>query len=875
MKKKNYAVTSNVNEIYNEVSKLKVEDLMKKYQININGLTEQEVEDSLDLHGENVIDQIKEKPWYVYLVKAFFAPFSAILILISIILFFTDVVFAEASEKSYSSFTIILAIVTISSLFEFFQNFRANKAAAELKDMVSNTIKVRRNKNELEIPIDQVVIGDIIILSAGDMIPADVRIISNKDLFVGQSSLTGESAPVEKYSECSYAEITGITDLDNICFMGTNIISGTAVAVVVATGSETYFGKMANTLLAEKSKTSFEKGIDNISKLLIRFVLIMAPVIFLTVAITKKDVFGAFLFAVSIAVGITPELLPMILASTLGKGAITMAKNKTIVKNMNSIQSFGAMDILCTDKTGTLTEDKIILEKYLDVHGNPDERVLRHAFLNSYFQTGLKSNIDIAVIERANNNNLNNILENYQKEDEIPFDFSRRKMSVVLKDKTGKRQLITKGAVEEMLETCSFAEYKGEVLPTEENLKQEAIEMAENLNKDGLRVVAIAQKNEIHDVNTFGVNDEKDMVLIGFVGFLDPPKESAKYAIKALNKSGVKVIVLTGDNEYISKKVCGQVGIPNENIILGNNIDELSDEELFNICESTNILAKLSPMQKLRVINVLQANGHVVGYMGDGINDAPALNNADVGISVDSAVDIAKESADIILLEKDLMVLEKGIISGRKTFGNLIKYVKMAVSSNFGNMFSVLAASIFLPFLPITPVQILAQNLLYDISQVTIPTDKVDKEYILNPKKWDARGIKNFTLYMGPLSSIFDIIIFIILYFLMKANSVELASIFQTGWFLFGLVSQTLVVHLIRTPKLPFIQSRASKSLTISTLIIVAIALVLPFTGVGAALGLVHIPLVFYAYLFATILLYGICTQVIKKVYVKKYNEWI
>lgn len=866
---------ANLNRIEDEIAILSVSDFLEKYNINEDGLNERQVEDSYDLHGPNIIEQTKPKPWYIYLLRSFITPFNLVLLAVCAILLFTDVILALPGEKSYTSIIIILSIVLISSIFEFIQSYKANKAANSLKKLVSNTCTVKRDGQTSEIDISEVVIGDIIHLSAGDMIPADVRIVANKDLFVAQSSLTGESEPVEKFAELSKTEIKGLSDLDNICFMGTNVISGSSVAIVIAVGGETYFGQMASMLSAEKPKSNFEKGIDSISKLLLRITLIMVPIIFAIIAFTEHDIFGAFIFSISIAVGLTPELLPMILATTLGKGAIAMSKQKTIVKSMSTIQTFGAMDILCTDKTGTLTEDKIILEKYLDIHGNEDMRILRHSYLNSYFQTGLKSNIDFAIIERARKNKLDDILENYTKIDEIPFDFSRRRMSIVLLDKTGKRQLITKGAVEEMIGICSFAEYGNTVIPITEEIKREALEISEKLNNDGLRVVAVAQKNEVHDIDVFGVQDESKMVLIGFVGFLDPPKKSSKKAIKVLKENGIRTIVLTGDNELITKTVCDKVGIANKNIMLGNDMDSLSDEELLKVCEETSIFAKLSPAQKLRIVNVLQSNGHVVGFMGDGINDSPALRAADVGISVDTAVDIAKESADIILLEKDLMVLEEGMIQGRRTFGNLIKYIKMATSSNFGNVFSILIASIFLPFLPILPIQILVQNLLYDFSQITIPTDNVDKEYLEKPRKWDTDSIKKFMVYLGPLSSVFDCMMFAILYFVLKANTIEMQGLFNTGFFVFGLVSQTMIVHFIRTNKIPFIQSKASRPLFVSTVIIIAIACVLPYTEIGTAFGFVHLPAVFFAYLVGTILLYGIATQIMKKIFIKKQGQWI
>ena len=858
-----------VKDLYEETGVLSREDFIKEYNINTNGLSEQEAEELLEFHGENVIEKTQEKPWFIKLVKSFLDPFSLILIAISIVLFIMG---------EYSSVTIIIFIVIVGGLMEFIQEFRSSNAAEKLKEMVSSTCTVLRDEEVKEISMAEVVPGDIIGLSAGDMIPADVRIISNKDLFIGQSSLTGESEPIEKFTETtkkSIEEVTSLSDLDNICFMGTNVISGSAQAVVISTGNETYFGNMAEDLSAEKPKTAFEKGVDNIGGLLIKSTLIMVPIIFLSVFITKGNFFEALLFSVAIAVGLTPELLPMILSSTLARGAVVLSKRKTIVKSLNSIQSFGAMDILCTDKTGTLTEDKIILEKYLDIHGNPDNRVLRHAFLNSYFQTGLRNAMDIAIINRAKQNELFESVERFEKVDEIPFDFNRRRMSVVLMDKTLKRQLITKGAVEEMLSICSWAEYQGNVIPLTSNIKEEALEIIEELSKDGLRVIAVAQKNEIHDVSTFGIGDESEMVLLGFVGFLDPPKASAKTSIELLNKNGVRVIVLTGDNELVTKSVCSRVGINTKDVVLGTQIEEMSDEELYDVAKRCDIFAKLSPMEKSRIINVLQNNNHTVGFMGDGINDSLALTNSDVGISVDTAVDIAKESADIILLEKDLNVLEKGVLEGRKTFGNLIKYVKMAVSSNFGNMFSVLAASIVLPFLPITPIQILIQNLFYDISQVAIPFDNVDKEYVNKPRTWNTKSVARFMIHLGPISSIFDIIMFLVLWFILKINTVEQQIAFQTGFFVYGLLSQTVIVNIIRTGKLNIIKNRGSKLLIISTIIVAVLACVLPFTGLSRLIGLVILPAQYYGYLIAICAVYAVLLQVVKKVYTRRYKEWL
>ena len=705
------------------------------------------------------------------------------------------------------------------------------------------------------------------------MIPGDVRFIEAKDLFIDQSSLTGESNPVEKYS-INKGE-SDINSISNIGFMGTNIVSGSATAIILTTGNNTYFGSMAKSLSTYHEKSRFEKGVDSISSLLIRFMLVMVPVIFIANLLTKDNPVDSLIFGITIAVGLMPEMLPVIMTSTLAKGAVNMSKNKVIVKRLGSIQTFGEMDVLCTDKTGTLTEDEIILERYMDAEGNEDSRILRHAFLNSHFQTGLKNLIDTAIINRAEKENMGILKEKYICEDEIPFDFSRRRMSVVLKDDTGKRQLITKGAVDEMLSICSYVEIKGTVEPLTEDMLQKAIAVYEKYNNDGLRIVAIAQKNEIHDVKTFGTYCEKDMVLIGFVGFLDPPKESAKTAITTLNRHGVKVVVLTGDSEGVAVNVCKKLNINVEGKLTGKDVEAMDDETLRIKCENCNLFSKLSPFQKKRVVMALQENGHTVGYMGDGINDALPLKQSDVGISVDSAVDIAKETADIILLEKDLNVLEEGVIGGRKTFANISKYLKMAISGNFGNMLSVVIASIFLPFLPLLPIHILIQNLLCDFAQLGMPFDKVEDEYISTPKKWETKGLKSFMFNFGTISTLLDIACFLVLWYVLKYNSIEMAVHFQTGWFLFGIISQTLIIHMIRTHKIPFMQSMASKQLLISTISVVLITLFIGFTRFATTFDLVQLGSNYLIWLGILMLGYIIIVQIMKKAYIKIHHEWI
>ena len=677
-----------ISKMYGIVGTIPKEEFIQKYHVTPNGLSTEEANERLRNLGLNEIKQAKPKKWYHYFLESLFSPFNCILLGIVAVLIYTDIYLSPT--PSYANIIVIAILVTASTLLDFFEEYRSNKAAEELKEMVATTTTVIRNNKEIQIPIKEVTLGDIVLLSAGSMIPADLRIIESKDLYVGQSSLTGESDSVKKSvdTELKIEELESIADLDTICFMGTNVISGSAKGVVVKTADSTYFGKIAHTLTQGKPKTAFQKGIENISRLLIRFMLIMIPLVFILNA-WKHDIITAFTFAVAIAIGITPLLLPVILSSSLSKGAVRMSKKKTIVKKLDSIQNFGAMNILCTDKTGTLTEDKIVLEKYLDINGDEDIRILKHAFLNSYFQTGLKGNIDEAVIKRGIENNLDDLKNKYKKIDEIPFDFSRRRLSVIVSDGQ-KNQLITKGAVEEILEICSFVDYKGQVSNITKDMKENIRKISKKLNEEGLRVVAVCQKNDIIGITHFDVSDEKNMVLLGFIGFLDPPKESAKQSVEKLNHAGIRVIVLTGDNAEVTRCICNKVGIKSKNIILGNKLDKLSDMAVLRLLKKTNIFAKLSPIQKARLVRLLREDGNIVGYMGDGINDSPSLTNSDVGLSVDTAVDIAKESADIILLEKDLNILLDGVTEGRRTFVNLMKYIKLATSFNFGEVTSVI-----------------------------------------------------------------------------------------------------------------------------------------------------------------------------------------
>lgn len=872
------------------------------------GLEPGKVEENRSEYGSNKVTREKKKTLPQRLAGAFINPFTAILFCLALVSSFTDMNFPHFSlfgcvPKDFDCLTvvIILTMVFLSGTLRFVQESRSGNAAEKLLAMITTTCTVTRKGQEMaEIPLDEVVVGDIVHLSAGDMLPADVRILDAKDLFVSQASLTGESEPIEKIPMVNETR-DAITDYTNIAFMGSNVISGSASAVVVTVGDHTLFGSMASEVAHEAVETSFSKGVNAVSWVLIRFMLVMVPLVFVANGITKGDWLSAFLFGISIAVGLTPEMLPMIVTTCLAKGAVSMSKKQTIVKNLNSIQNFGAIDILCTDKTGTLTQDKVVLEYHLNVNGEDDLRVLRHAYLNSYFQTGYKNLMDVAIIqkteeEEADDPQLVDLSEHYVKVDEIPFDFARRRLTTVVQNRDGKTQMVTKGAVEEMLSICSFAECDGKVRPMTKELKSRILATVDDLNEKGFRVLAIAQKSNPSPAGAFGVTDECDMVLMGYLAFLDPPKESTADAIKALKAHGVTTKILTGDNDKVTRTICKQVGLKVRNMLLGSDLENMSDQELAKAAETTDVFAKLTPDQKARVVSVFRENGHTVGFMGDGINDASAMKSADIGISVDTAVDVAKESADIVLLEKDLMVLEEGIIEGRKTYANMIKYIKMTASSNFGNMFSVLAASALLPFLPMESLQLIFLNLIYDLSCTAIPWDNVDEEFISVPRKWDASSVGSFMMWIGPTSSVFDWMTYIFMYFvfcpLFVSRGVlynDLAShfagadlvrmqtayvaMFQTGWFIESMWSQTLVIHMIRTPKLPFIQSHASAPLTLMTFTGIGVLTIIPFTTFGRMLGFVALPTAYFAYLIPCILLYMVLATSLKKAYVRHYGE--
>ena len=885
-----------------------IQDVLKALHTTLCGLDAEAASTRRAKYGGNTVTQEKKKSLARQLAAAFINPFTAILLFLALVSTMTDMVFPYFSlfgsipeDVDCLTVGIILTMVIISGALRFVQESRSGKAAEKLLAMITTTCTVtRKGREKVEIPMEELVAGDIVHLSAGDMIPADVRILEAKDLFISQASLTGESEPVEKTPYVSDWK-ESVTDYPNLAFMGSNVVSGSATAVTVCVGDHTLFGSMASAVAGEAAETSFTQGVNAVSWVLIRFMLVMIPLVFFINGVTKGDWLDAFLFGISIAVGLTPEMLPMIVTTCLAKGAVSMSKKQTVVKNLNSIQNFGAMDILCTDKTGTLTQDQVVLEYHLNVNGEDDTRVLRHAYLNSHFQTGYKNLMDLAIIRKteeaeAADPRLLDLSEHYTKVDEIPFDFTRRRLTTVVQDKTGKTQMVTKGAVEEMLSICSFAECDGSVQPLTSQVRQRILLTVDNLNDKGFRVLALAQKSNPSPVCTFGTKDECDMVFIGYLAFLDPPKESTGEAIKALQDHGVTTKILTGDNDKVTRTLCKQVGLKARNMLLGSDVEHMSNGELSKAVETTDVFAKLTPDQKALVVSALRENGHTVGFMGDGINDAAAMKAADIGISVDTAVDIAKESADIILLEKDLMVLEQGIIEGRKTYANMIKYIKMTASSNFGNMFSVLAASALLPFLPMTSVHLIFLNLIYDLSCTAIPWDNVDEEFIAKPRKWDASSVGNFMIWIGPTSSIFDFTTYLFMYFVFcplfisggvlfndlpaHFSGAELAlaqakyiGLFQAGWFVESMWSQTLVLHMIRTPKLPFLQSRASAPLTLLTMTGIALLTIIPFTPLGALLGLAALPAAYFAYLIPCILLYMALATSLKKAYVRRYGE--
>ncbi|AWQ48571.1 magnesium-transporting ATPase [Klebsiella oxytoca] len=862
---------------------------------NRNGLTQDDADERLEQFGANQVAHDKAPHALIQLIKAFNNPFIFVLMVLAAISFFTDywLPLQSGEETELTGVIIILTMVTLSGLLRFWQEYRTNKAAEALKSMVRTTATVLRRSSysahplTLEVPIRELVPGDIIQLSAGDMVPADVRLIASRDLFISQAILTGEAIPIEKYdamgnvaqksSDGEVSSENALLELSNICLMGTNVASGTATAVVVATGGRTYFGSLAKSIVGSRAQTAFDRGVNSVSWLLIRFMLVMVPVVLLINGFTKGDWSEAALFALAVAVGLTPEMLPMIVSSNLAKGAIAMSRRKVVVKRLNAIQNFGAMDVLCTDKTGTLTQDRIILEHHIDVNGARDNEVLHLAWLNSFHQSGMKNLMDQAVIRFGRGKPGIEALGRFSKVDELPFDFVRRRLSIVVADENGKQQLICKGAVEEMLEIATHVREGDKTLELDDARRAALQALAREYNEDGFRVLVLATRelDAQRPAEPLSVADERDMVVQGLLTFLDPPKESAQQAIAALQENGVTVKVLTGDNPVITCKICRDVGLEPGEPLSGVQIEQMDDEELAREVEQRTVFTKLTPLQKSRVLKMLQANGHTVGFLGDGINDAPALRDADVGISVDTGTDIAKESADIILLEKNLMVLEEGVIKGRETFGNIIKYLNMTASSNFGNVFSVLVASAFIPFLPMLAIHLLIQNLMYDISQLSLPWDKMDKEFLRKPRKWDSKNIGRFMLWIGPTSSIFDITTYALMWYVFAANSVEHQALFQSGWFIEGLLSQTLVVHMLRTQKIPFIQSTAALPVLLTTGLVMALGIYIPFSPLGALVGLQPLPWEYFPWLAATLVSYCVVAQLMKRFYIRRFGEWL
>ncbi|MEX1827994.1 magnesium-translocating P-type ATPase [Luteibacter sp. CQ10] len=848
------------------------DELLRALGSRPDGLDEAAIAERLDRDGINEVGHEKPPHWSVQLLRAFKNPFIIVLLVLAVVQLFTE-------PDDLTGPIIIAVMVGISVLLSFTQEYRSSQAAEKLKAMVRNTATVTRRADDghaerIEVPVEELVVGDIVHLGAGDMIPADLRLLAAKDLFISQAILTGESIPVEKSAPNGHAadEGGGPLDLPTVCYMGTNVVSGTATAVVLATGVRTYLGSLARTLSGERVQTSFDRGISSVSWLLIRFMAVMVPVVFLINGFDKHDWVGAFMFGLSVAVGLTPEMLPLIVTANLGKGAIAMSRRKVVVKRLNAIQNFGAMDVLCTDKTGTLTLDKIVLERHVDLAGEDSDEALEWGYLNSRFQTGLRNLMDKAVLTHRD---LEPVARRFRIVDEIPFDFQRRRMSVVVTDGRDEQLVVCKGAVEEMLAICTQARTGDVVEPMTDEKRREIRAMTRRLNEDGLRVLVVAVRHDPIGDRAYGVADESGLTAVGCLAFLDPPKDSAATAIRALNHHGVAVKVITGDNEAVTRKICVEVGLDVQGSAQGRDIEKLDDDELDAMVERTTVFAKMSPVQKARVVKALQRRGHTVGFLGDGINDAPALRDADVGISVDTATDIAKESADIILLEKNLMVLEEGVVEGRITFGNIMKYIKMTASSNFGNVFSVLVASAFLPFLPMLPLQILVQNLLYDLSQLSIPFDRMDEEYLRKPRKWDAGDIGRFMVWIGPVSSVFDITTFWLMWHVFGANDVAHQSLFQSGWFIEGLLSQTLVVHMIRTRRIPFLRSMASAPVLALTGTIMVVGMLLPFSPLGAHIGMVPLPGMYFAWLALTLVCYCVLTQVVKTIYIRRYGHWL
>ncbi|MBL1229488.1 magnesium-translocating P-type ATPase [Enterococcus sp. BWB1-3] len=851
-----------------KLAMLSERELMMELRTSEKGLSEEDAVKRLEEFGPNEVSAQKPIPAIIMFIEAFRDPFVFVLALLMVV---------SSLTRDYEAAVVMGLMILASVIITFVQEYRSQKASLALKELIENTTAVTREGNTKEIPMDEVVPGDVITLATGDMIPADAVLIWTKDLFVNQSSLTGESMPVEKFVDAGVdkdQQNISALDMQDLIFMGTDVLSGQGKAIILKTGQNTFFGDIAKNATTQRGKTSFDIGLTKVSKFLLRMVMVLFPIVFLINGLTKGEWGEAFFFAIAVAVGLTPEMLPMIVTSNLAKGAIMLSKHKVIVKELPSIQNLGSMDVLCTDKTGTITEDRVVLVKHLNPLGDENKQVLDMAFLNSHYQTGWKNLMDIAVINYYTENKRETPFQTVTKLDEIPFDFSRRRLTVVV-NADGHQFMVTKGAVEEMEAVCTHAEINGEIVGLTEELRQKMRDVNRKMNEQGMRVIAVALKKDVHNEAIYSADDEKDMTLIGFMGFLDPAKKSAITAIRSLHEHGVNVKVLTGDNDIVAKKVCGDVGIEVSHVVLGSEIDEMSNEELEKEVELTNLFAKLNPMQKSRIIETLQKNGHTVGFMGDGINDAPALRKADVGISVDTAADITKDASSIILLEKSLNVLEEGVIEGRKVFSNMMKYIKITISSNFGNVFSILVASAFLPFLPMLSIQLLIQNLIYDVAQLTIPWDNVDEDELVRPVRWEIKSLAKFTLCIGPVSSIFDIMAYLVMWFVFGANTIANQSLFQTGWFMVGLVSQTLVVHMVRTRKLPFIQSTASMPVILTSLGAILLGFGLVISPLREIFEFTALPTAYWGWFFAIIILYLITVEFAKRLYIHLTKEWI
>mgnify|MGYP001022334855 FL=1 len=873
---------------------LPVKETLAFYKSSFRGLTEEQVEENRDLYGENIITKGQEDSILKKIYESIINPFTVILLVIALVSLVTNVWLAKPGEEDPTTSIIIVVLVLISGGIRFVQELRSDRAASNLSRLIVNTATVIREGTEQELPIDELVVGDIIKLSAGDMIPADVLLLDSRDFFVQQSGLTGESDAVEKVclAKSDGQNLDSLLETESLAFMGTNVISGRATSLVLVVGDETMMGAIEQTLNTYDEPTSFEREMNSISWLLIRLMLVMVPVVFFINGLTDGDWLEAGVFALSVGVGLTPEMLPMIITASLAKGSIIMAQEKVVIKKLNAIQDLGAIDILCTDKTGTLTQDEIVLEYPLDIHGDLDLAVLRRAFLNSYYQTGLKNLMDRAIINRTEKEAekheiVRNLDQTFKKIDELPFDFERRRMSVIVKDDEDVISMVTKGALEEMLAISSHVEYKKRITELTEEIRQEILAEVAQLNEQGLRVLGVSYKSDLEEDYDYEVKDESDMILTGYLAFLDPPKSSAAPAIETLAEYGVATKILTGDNDKVTQAVCEKVGLDVDNILLGVEVDSLSDEELSQAVEDTTVFAKLSPDQKARIILQLKANGHKVGYMGDGINDAPSMKVADVGISVDTAVDIAKETADVILLDKDLMVLEKGLVEGRKVYANMTKYIKMTVSSNFGNIFSLLFASIFLPFLPMAPVHLIVLNLVYDLSCIALPFDNVDSEFLKKPRIWSANSITRFMAWIGPISSVFDVLTYLVLYFIIvpmitggsyqagSGQAETFITLFQTGWFIESMWTQTMVIYMLRSSKLPFVQSRPALSVIVTTMAAALFVTSLPYSLFASVLKTAPLNGTYFLFLFLIIALYMVSVTLVKHLYIKRYREWL